>query len=157
MLCEAMCDAGGPNQLSETIGNLGLWTRLGIPTKATRFKTHQTVRFFSWHKCLRGNRNDFAALHLQNLLVVFGFSCSFDFYVECATCAGRAVFILFGACNSNPFLPHVPKTPKTVMQTVMQRLLVYQFTWRLMEYWNNPTNPCSYNTSWTLGNNLYLL
>ena len=31
------------------------------------------VRFFSWHKCLRGNRNDFAALHLQNLLVVFGF------------------------------------------------------------------------------------
>jgi hypothetical protein len=41
-----MCDAGGPNQLSETIGNLGLWTRLGIPTRATRFKTHQTVRFF---------------------------------------------------------------------------------------------------------------
>ena len=45
MLCEKMCDAGGPNRLSETIGNLGLWTRLGIPTKATRFKTHQTVRF----------------------------------------------------------------------------------------------------------------
>ena len=36
MLCEAMCDAGGPNQLSETIGNLGLWTRLGIPTTDTR-------------------------------------------------------------------------------------------------------------------------
>ena len=45
MLCEAKCDAGGPNQLSETIGNLGLWTRLGIPTTGTSFKTHQTVRF----------------------------------------------------------------------------------------------------------------
>ena len=32
MQCEAKCDAGGPNQLSETIGNLGLWTRFGIPT-----------------------------------------------------------------------------------------------------------------------------
>ena len=29
-----------------TIGNLGLWTCLGIPTKATRLKTHQAVRFF---------------------------------------------------------------------------------------------------------------
>lgn len=47
MLCEAKCDAGGPTQLSESIGNLGLWTRLGIPTMATRFKTHQTVRFFN--------------------------------------------------------------------------------------------------------------
>ncbi len=54
-----MCDAGGPNQLSESIGNLGLWTRLGIPTKATRLKTHQTVRFF------------------------VGFPCSFEF---CAWC-----------------------------------------------------------------------
>ena len=45
MLCEAMCDAGGPNQLSESIGNLGLWTRLGILTRATRIKTHHLVRF----------------------------------------------------------------------------------------------------------------
>ena len=40
-----MCDASGPNRLSEAIGNLGLWTRLDIPTKATRFKTHRLVRF----------------------------------------------------------------------------------------------------------------
>lgn len=33
-----MCDAGGPNQLSETIVNLGLWTRLGIPTTGTIIK-----------------------------------------------------------------------------------------------------------------------
>ena len=32
MLCEAKCDAGGPNQLSETIGNLGLFTILEGPT-----------------------------------------------------------------------------------------------------------------------------
>jgi hypothetical protein len=41
-----LCDAGGPNQRVDTIGNLGLWTRLGIPTTGTSFKTHQTVRFF---------------------------------------------------------------------------------------------------------------
>ncbi len=29
-----------------TIVNLGLWTRPGIPTKATRLKTHHLVRFF---------------------------------------------------------------------------------------------------------------
>ena len=29
MLCEAKCDAGGPNQLSESIVNLGLFTGLG--------------------------------------------------------------------------------------------------------------------------------
>ena len=46
MLCEAKCDAGGPNQLSETIGNLGLWTRLDIPTTGTSFTTHHLVRFF---------------------------------------------------------------------------------------------------------------
>ena len=46
MLCDAKCDAGGPNQRVDTIGNLGLWTRLGIPTKATRLKTQQMVRFF---------------------------------------------------------------------------------------------------------------
>ena len=40
-----MCDAGGQNQLSETIGNLGLWTEPGIPTKATRLETHHLVRF----------------------------------------------------------------------------------------------------------------
>ena len=84
-----------------TIGNLGLWTRLGIPTKAARFKTHQTVRFFSWHKCLRGNRNNFAALHLQNLLVVFGFACPVGFCAWRATRAGyylvlrRVVFFAF--------------------------------------------------------------
>ena len=54
-----MCDAGGPNQLSETIGNLGLFTRLGIPTKATRLKTHHLVRF------------------------LFGFLCPVDFCVGC--------------------------------------------------------------------------
>ena len=48
MLCEAKCDAGGPNQRVDTIGNLGLWTRLGIPTKATRLRTHHLVRFFLW-------------------------------------------------------------------------------------------------------------
>ena len=51
MLCEAKCDAGGPNQSSETIGNLGLWTRLGIPTRATRFKTHHLVRFLFGFPC----------------------------------------------------------------------------------------------------------
>ena len=29
-----------------TIGNLGLWTEPGIPTKATRLKTRHLVRFF---------------------------------------------------------------------------------------------------------------
>jgi hypothetical protein len=43
-------------------------------------------------------------------------SCFFDFYVWRAICAGRTVFILFGACKSNPFSPHDPKTLKTVMQ-----------------------------------------
>ena len=44
MLCDAMCDAGGQNQPSETIGNLGLWTRLGIPTTDTELKrTKQCV------------------------------------------------------------------------------------------------------------------
>ena len=114
------------NQLSEVIGNLGLWTELGIPTKAARFKTHQTVRFFSWHKCLRGNRNDFAALHLQNLLVVFGVPCSFDFWIGRNPHAGRAVFILFGACKRNPIPPHTSKTPKTVMQTTTILLLGWQ-------------------------------
>ena len=79
-----------------TIGNLGLWTRLGIPTKATRFKTHQTVRFF------------------------VGVPCFFDFCVGRTTCAGRAIFILTNDCNSNPIPPHVPKTQKTVMQSVMR-------------------------------------
>ena len=51
MLCDAMCDAGGPNQLSETIGNLGLWTRLDIPTTGTRIKTHHLVRFFVGFPC----------------------------------------------------------------------------------------------------------
>ena len=96
MLCEAMCDAGGPNQLSETIGNLGLWIRLGIPAKATRLETHHLVRFFSWHKCLRGNRNDFATLYLQNLLVVFGFLCPVGFCVGWRSRAERAVFIFSG-------------------------------------------------------------
>lgn len=32
MLCDAKCDAGGPNQLSETIGNLGLFTIPEGPT-----------------------------------------------------------------------------------------------------------------------------
>jgi MtN3 and saliva related transmembrane protein len=96
-----LCDAGEPNQLSETIGNLGLWTRLVIPTKATRFKTHQMVRFF------------------------FGFLCFFDFCVEGTACAGRAVFILVGAHNSNPIPPHDPKAAKTVMQIVMRCGIIY--------------------------------
>ena len=28
-----------------TIGNLGLWTRLGIPTKPAHLRTHHLVRF----------------------------------------------------------------------------------------------------------------
>ena len=48
---------------------------------APELKRTKRCVFFSWLKCLRGNRDDFAALHLQNLLVVFGFSCSFDFCV----------------------------------------------------------------------------
>ena len=35
-----------------TIGNLGLWTRLGIPTKATHLETHQMVRFLFGFLCL---------------------------------------------------------------------------------------------------------
>ncbi|MEE1029819.1 MAG: hypothetical protein UIC65_02235, partial [Alphaproteobacteria bacterium] len=84
------------NQLSGTIGNLGLFTGLGIPTTGTSLKTHQTVRFF------------------------VGFPCPVDFWIGCAACAGRSVFILFGACNSNPIPPHDPKPPKTVMQSVMR-------------------------------------
>ena len=34
-----------------TIVNLGLWTRPGIPTMATRLKTHQAVRFFGEFFC----------------------------------------------------------------------------------------------------------
>ena len=45
MLCDAMCDTGEQINWPTTIGNLGLWTRLGIPTKATHFKTHRLVRF----------------------------------------------------------------------------------------------------------------
>ena len=48
------------------IGNMGLWTRLGIPTKATRLRTHHLVRFF------------------------VGLSCSFDFWIGWRTCAGLA-------------------------------------------------------------------
>jgi hypothetical protein len=40
-----MCDAGEQINWPTTIGNLGLWTRLGIPTKATRLNTHHLVRF----------------------------------------------------------------------------------------------------------------
>ena len=36
---------------------------------------------------------------------------------------GRMVFILFGACNSNPNPPHDPKTPKTVMRITIVPLL----------------------------------
>ncbi len=104
MLCEAECDAGGPNQLSETIGIPGLFTGLGIPTRATRLKTHHLVRFF------------------------VGFPCPVDFCANCSFVAGRA--------NATQIRPMTPKHKKTVMQ----RLLVYQFTWRLMAYWNNPTN-----------------
>ena len=59
-----------------TIGNLGLWTELGIPTKATRFKTHRLVRFF------------------------VGFPCPVGVCVGWRSRAGRAVFILFGAGDS---------------------------------------------------------
>ena len=79
-----------------TIRNLGLWTRLGIPTRATRFKTHHLVLF------------------------LFGFLCFFDFCANRNFIAGRTVFILFGAYKSNLFPPHDPKTPKTVMQIVMR-------------------------------------
>jgi hypothetical protein len=56
------------NQLSKTIGNLGLWTRLGIPTTGTSLETHQTVRF------------------------LFGFSCSFDFLYLVAKSCGAGCF-----------------------------------------------------------------
>ena len=95
MLCEAKCDAGGPNQLSETIGNLGLWTRLGIPITGTSLETHHLVRF------------------------LFGFLCFFEFCPDSNFIAGRAIFILTNGCNSNPFPPHAPKPPKTVIQCVM--------------------------------------
>lgn len=91
-----MCDAGGPNQRVDTIGNLGLWTRLGIPTTGTSLRTHHLVRF------------------------LFSFLCPVDFCAWRATCAGRDIFILFGAHNSNPTPPHDPKTPKTVMQSAMR-------------------------------------
>ena len=77
MLCEAVCDAGGPNQLSKTIGNLGFWTELGIPTTGTSLETHHLVRFF------------------------VGVSCSFEFCAWRATRAGyylvlrRVVFFAF--------------------------------------------------------------
>ena len=92
-----MCDAGGPNRLSETIGNRGLWTRLGIPTTGTCLETHHLVRF------------------------LFGFLCLFDFCANRNFIAGRTVFILTNGYNSNPFPPHDPKAPKTVMQTVKQQ------------------------------------
>ncbi len=91
-----MCDAGGPNQRVDTIGNLRLWTEPGIPTTGTRIKTHHLVRFF------------------------FGFPCPVGFCVGWRSRSGRTVFILFGTCKSNPFPPHDPKTPKTVMQSVMR-------------------------------------
>ena len=76
-----------------TIGNLGLWTELGIPTKATRLETHQAVRF------------------------LFGFPCPVGFCVGCRSHVGRMVFILTNGNNSNPIPPHAPKSPKTVMQS----------------------------------------
>ena len=53
MLCDAMCDAGGPNQLADHHWKSWTfyWTRLGIPTMATRLKTHQAVRFFGEFFC----------------------------------------------------------------------------------------------------------
>ena len=81
-----------------TIGNLGLWSELGITTKAAHLETHHLVRFF---------------VRFSPALLSF---CAWR-----ATCAVRTVFILFGACNSNPNPPHDPKTQKTVMQSVMQR------------------------------------
>ena len=48
-----MCDAGGPNQLADHHWKSWTfyWTRLGIPTMATRLKTHQAVRFFGEFFC----------------------------------------------------------------------------------------------------------
>ncbi len=45
--------------------------------------------------------------------------CGWDGRSETATHVGRTGFILFGACKRNPFPPHAPKPPKTVMQTVI--------------------------------------
>jgi hypothetical protein len=50
---------------------------------------------------------------------LFGFPCSFEFCANRNFIAGRTVFILTNGYNSNPFLPHVLKTPKTVMQTAI--------------------------------------
>ena len=55
---------------------------------------------------------------------LFGISCSFDFCVGRITHAGRTVFILFEACKRNQILPHAPKPPKTVMQSVMRRGII---------------------------------
>ncbi len=66
------------------------------------------------------SRQGLPVLKRTKRCVFFGFPCFFDFCVGCAACAGRAVFILGGACKSNPNPPHDPKTPKTVMQSVMR-------------------------------------
>ena len=69
------------------------WFQLS-PIRCTSLRTHHLVRF------------------------LFGFSCLFYFCVGWRTCAGRMFFIFTGACKRNPFPPHAPKIPKTVMQSV---------------------------------------
>ena len=51
------------------------------------------------------------------------FFAFFDFCPNCNFATGRAIFILFGACDSNLISPHDPKTPKTVMQITIVLLL----------------------------------
>ncbi len=96
MLCEAKCDAGDQidclKQLEILDFGLALASRQGLPVLK---RTKRCVFFV-------------------------GFLCFFDFCVGWRSRVGQTVFILFGACNSNPFSPHDRKTPKTVMQSVMQ-------------------------------------
>ena len=78
-----------------TVGNLGLWTEPGIPTKVTHLETHHWVRFF------------------------VGVPRPIDFCVGWRSRAGRMGFILVGACKRNQIPPHALKIQKTVMQSVM--------------------------------------
>ncbi|MEE1111085.1 MAG: hypothetical protein UIH99_02625, partial [Alphaproteobacteria bacterium] len=89
------------NQLSETIGNLGLFTGLGIPTTGTSLETHQMVRF------------------------LFGFLCFFEFLCRVTNSRGVGCFYFNQWLQFHPFPPHDPKTPKTVMQSVMRCGIIF--------------------------------
>ena len=83
MLCDAICDAGGPNQLADHHWKSGTLYSPWHPDKGYPFKNAPSGAFF-----------------------LFGFPCPVDFCFGYVTHAGRAVFIVTGACNSNPNPPH---------------------------------------------------